>query len=264
MSGLRLRDCKVDNCSINILDFAGQSNEYDAHLAFARQAGIVFMQSSWCNIRNLPQNSAASGNNANTDTIANIVFCNINASLGGPVACKIDCPLIDEINNLNGTQGGQCVYIAAGTDCEINTKVMYAPGKIVTNPFYGIRLGQFCNRVAINGTRIQPFTVDTSRVPTHTIQIDAGATDCILRDVTTNPNAANGGGDIQDSGTRTIWSNVRQNDGPRVDTWASKAGAPVDGDYQTPPPIGTQVYDSTNSKVWIRTGAATWKGVAIA
>jgi hypothetical protein len=43
-----------------------------------------------------------------------------------------------------------------------------------------------------------------------------------------------------------------------------KAGTPVDGDFATTPPVGTIVVDTTANKIWVRTGAATWKGVVVA
>lgn len=45
-----------------------------------------------------------------------------------------------------------------------------------------------------------------------------------------------------------------------------KAGPPSDADYTTltMPPIGTIVYDTTNSKIWVRHAAGTWKGVVVA
>lgn len=39
---------------------------------------------------------------------------------------------------------------------------------------------------------------------------------------------------------------------------------PTDALWTTAPPIGTEFVDTTNSKVWWRTAAGTWKGVAIA
>lgn len=42
-----------------------------------------------------------------------------------------------------------------------------------------------------------------------------------------------------------------------------KAGAPVDADF-TNPFVGLIVLDTATPKLWIRTAAATWKGVAIA
>lgn len=44
-----------------------------------------------------------------------------------------------------------------------------------------------------------------------------------------------------------------------------KAGIPSDGDYTaaTMPPIGTIVYDTTNSKIWVRHAAGTWKGIVV-
>lgn len=45
-----------------------------------------------------------------------------------------------------------------------------------------------------------------------------------------------------------------------------KAGTPSDADYTalTMPPIGTIVYDSTGSKIWVRHAAGVWKGVVVA
>lgn len=44
-----------------------------------------------------------------------------------------------------------------------------------------------------------------------------------------------------------------------------KAGIPSDADYTTltMPPIGTIVYDTTNSKIWVRHAAGTWKGIVV-
>jgi hypothetical protein len=49
----------------------------------------------------------------------------------------------------------------------------------------------------------------------------------------------------------------------------ANAGAPTDATFTAflaglVPPIGTIVYDSTNSKLWVRTGTNVYKGVAIA
>lgn len=43
----------------------------------------------------------------------------------------------------------------------------------------------------------------------------------------------------------------------------TKAGTPSDGDFTTPPPIGTVVYDTSASKLWVRHAAGTWKGVTV-
>lgn len=45
-----------------------------------------------------------------------------------------------------------------------------------------------------------------------------------------------------------------------------KAGTPSDADYPASaiPPIGTIVYDTTNSKIWVRHAVGTWKGVVVA
>lgn len=44
----------------------------------------------------------------------------------------------------------------------------------------------------------------------------------------------------------------------------TKAGTPSDADWAVAPPVGTLVVDTSASKLWARTAAATWKGVAIA
>lgn len=43
-----------------------------------------------------------------------------------------------------------------------------------------------------------------------------------------------------------------------------KNGAPVDGDYARGVSIGYMVFDTAASKLWVRTGAATWKGIVLA
>lgn len=44
----------------------------------------------------------------------------------------------------------------------------------------------------------------------------------------------------------------------------TKAGTPTDADFTTTPPTGTIVVDTTANKIWVRTAAATWKGVTVA
>jgi len=55
--------------------------------------------------------------------------------------------------------------------------------------------------------------------------------------------------------------NVQATDGFATKT---KAGTPSDADFTTAPPTGTIVVDTTANKIWVRTGAATWKGVVVA
>ena len=42
-----------------------------------------------------------------------------------------------------------------------------------------------------------------------------------------------------------------------------KAGTPFDGDFVSPPPPGSVVYDTTGSKLWVRHAFGVWKGVAV-
>lgn len=43
----------------------------------------------------------------------------------------------------------------------------------------------------------------------------------------------------------------------------TKAGIPSDADYATPPVVGTLVIDTTNSRLYVKTAAATWKYAAL-
>lgn len=47
---------------------------------------------------------------------------------------------------------------------------------------------------------------------------------------------------------------------------AKKAGTPSDADYTsaTLPPIGSIVYDTTGSKIWVRQAIGIWRGVVVA
>ena len=44
----------------------------------------------------------------------------------------------------------------------------------------------------------------------------------------------------------------------------TKAGAPSDADFVAPPQIGTVVYDTSGSKLWVRHAPGSWKSVAVA
>lgn len=45
---------------------------------------------------------------------------------------------------------------------------------------------------------------------------------------------------------------------------STKAGAPSDADYTTLPPVGSVVYDTTNSRIYVRHAAGVWKSVVVA
>lgn len=44
---------------------------------------------------------------------------------------------------------------------------------------------------------------------------------------------------------------------------AVKTGIPSDADYDTAPPIGTRVLDTTNNRLYVRMGPATWRFTAL-
>lgn len=51
--------------------------------------------------------------------------------------------------------------------------------------------------------------------------------------------------------------------GPQFLRPAVKAGTPSDVDYGALP-VGSQVIDTTGSRIWVRTAAGSWKSVVIA
>jgi hypothetical protein len=259
-----MRLCKISGCNVGLLDYAGKNNMWDVWCRDNRNVGTWLVTGLANVVRGLNQVQNPSNTAGTGEVVANICFANANANDGGSMACRLEAPLVDEIG-LNGTGGGSGIYIASGADIEVTTRAVYGPGKKqgANNPYYGIRIGALSVRTHINGTRVEPYTVDAIRVPDHTILVEAGATDTVLMDVTTNPNVANGGGDILDLGTRTVYRNVRLNDGPSITSIASKAGVPADGDYQVAPPVGAQVLDTTDGKIYYRTAAATWRAATL-
>lgn len=42
-----------------------------------------------------------------------------------------------------------------------------------------------------------------------------------------------------------------------------KAGPPTDADFASPPPVGTQVLDTTNLRLYVRTGVNVWQYAAL-
>jgi hypothetical protein len=66
--------------------------------------------------------------------------------------------------------------------------------------------------------------------------------------------------------TRAQYSQQRATGSGRPRPIPIKAGTPSDGDYTaaTMPPIGTIIYDTTGSKIWVRHAVGVWKGVVVA
>jgi hypothetical protein len=174
--------------------------------------------------------------------------------------------LFDEPISSGGANANEISNLAllACSNVYIDTRTISLPVNNVGASRIGVHIGQWASGVTLRGPRIGPWGPNSgwsSRVPTQTIQIDAGATNTILDNVTTVPNT---GGDVSDLGTNTIWRNVSMNNGPSVNTVGMKAGVPSDGDYSVPPPVGTQVLDTTDGKIYYRTAAATWKAATLA
>lgn len=56
---------------------------------------------------------------------------------------------------------------------------------------------------------------------------------------------------------------VRTSDSTDGVVTLTKAGIPTDADFRTTPDNGTMVVDTTNSRLYVRVAAATWKYAAL-
>lgn len=111
---------------------------------------------------------------------------------GGVRNCAFYIQEIDEHFNSSSTSGS--VVFDNCTDVTFCANSVFVPNG---NSGNGILIGASSARITIINTKVQPFS---SAVPGQTIKIASGATDIRLIGVSTNPN---GGGDIDDQGTRT-------------------------------------------------------------
>jgi hypothetical protein len=99
--------------------------------------------------------------------------------------------------SFNVTSAGGSIVVENATDVTILTPLIFG-----TAGGNGVYVGASSARVHVKGSLIQPYN---SQVAGQTIKIASGATGVVLDDVTTN---ANGGGDISDLGTGTVYRNV--------------------------------------------------------
>jgi hypothetical protein len=104
----------------------------------------------------------------------------------------IDCPVQDESGPFGGWYFEACGHV-----------VFHCPVLFASDGGSTIRIGATSDHITIYDTTILPYGPE--RVPLFTIKIDAGATNVRLVNITTDPN---GGGDIDDAGTDTVWVNV--------------------------------------------------------
>jgi Pectate lyase superfamily protein len=133
------------------------------------------------------------------------VFCTVFANSGGT--------LVEGGGNVRLTAGTNSVIFdsplqdetdANGFWCEACSSVIFR----ATNMFHArggntIRIGPTSSNITIYDTHLGPFSPD--RVPLRSIYIEAGAQNVRLINVSTNPN---GGGDIVDNATGTLYVNV--------------------------------------------------------
>jgi hypothetical protein len=141
-------------------------------------------------------NGTASHNGAN-------VFLSNSAAIdgGGPSGSILLCDaLTDEAGGISPNTNAS-IWVDDAYDVQILTPVLY-----LAKAGYGIRVGNGTStphNISVRGMNIQPYAGD--RVPVNTIKIETGAYNVRLEDIVTNPN---GGGDILDNGTGTVWRNV--------------------------------------------------------
>lgn len=102
-------------------------------------------------------------------------------------------------------------------------------------------------------------------------QDDAGnllSNPCILDTCVLGFFGTHGQSPVNDTGLQRVsagvLSVVRGANGSALGSIAimTKAGIPTDADFAAAPPIGTMVFDTTDVKLYVRTGANVWKGTA--
>jgi hypothetical protein len=222
--------------SVTVIGCHGRDNRNWNLCISGTQGGGNSLGTAVTVLSSLFQVANPSGNSAAAKMPANIRICDAVNNTGGQRAFNVNiigCT-IDEIG-LSATGGGSSLHIDGASDVLVSGCVLYAPGKNVAAPYYGIRISPICNRVTLSSVRVQPYAIDTTRVPDNTILIEAGATGTVMRDVTTNPNT---GGDISDLGTGTYRSNVNG-----ASTAAANSGVGVYGDSSD----GVRTFDGTTT-----------------
>lgn len=141
------------------------------------------------------------GRAAASARVANIWLS--SKATGRPRSISIEGCIIDEVARLGQTTLPATVAIDSAEDVFLSQSVIWVP--VNGGSGYGIRIGPQCARVTIRDVRVEPFEADANHRPVNTIVIDKGASGVVLSNVTTD---ANGGGDVADNASDTVWVNV--------------------------------------------------------
>jgi hypothetical protein len=174
------------------------------------------IEDSWCDGSQFACLYATGGSNLKSDGVlysnANLTSADVaNVVIdGGYQGVKISAPVMDEgpASSTGGT-----LNIKNGLDVTIDIPLLY-----LSKNGLAVNIGASSRRVKINNMKIAPFSGD--RVPIQTINIVSGAQDVHLTNVITD---ANGGGDISDAGTRTVYINVNGQSSGVKDTVTTKS-----------------------------------------
>lgn len=139
--------------------------------------------------------------------------------------------LLDEVARNGQTTPPTTLKIDKADDFALERIQLYYPVGATGGNGYGIDIGAGA-RGLLRKVRVSPYQADAGHVPLKTIRVAAGVTGLVMENVTTNPNAANGGGDIEDLSPSSTWRNVNgKNVMPSDDQtkkfrwWLTNAGA---------------------------------------
>lgn len=122
---------------------------------------------------------------------------------GHPRSVTIQGCVIDEVARFGQGEPPATVRISKAEDTVIAESVVWVP--VNDGSGYGVTVGAGSRRVRIRDVRVEPYQRDSNHVPVATVRIDPGAQGVALTNLSTDPN---GGGDIDDRASDTVWLNV--------------------------------------------------------
>jgi hypothetical protein len=208
-NGLTLRESTVTGFTINVALLDATYCKID-HCVIARPVNTNLLLYGMCAHVTVTDTQFVVPNetgSANPKSILSNIHLQPRYASQFPRWISIRGCLIDEVAKNGQTTTLATVRLEQCEDVHLSESVVYTPispsGQ--ESGGYGILIGAACRRVVLSAVRVEPYTIDSRHVPLQTIMIDGAATGTSLTDVTT---VANGGGDIADNATDTLWRNV--------------------------------------------------------
>jgi hypothetical protein len=141
------------------------------------------------------------GKAAPSAQVANIWLS--SSAAGRPRSISVQGCIIDEVARLGQTILPATVCIDGAEDVFLSQSVIWVP--VNDGSGYGVKVGPGSARVTLRDVRVEPYEADANHRPVNTIFIDQAASGVVLSNVTSD---ANGGGDIADNASDTVWVNV--------------------------------------------------------